>query len=498
MSVTATYTLEVDWDGDGVFEVGEDVTADLISVDIDRGLTDPLRRVAKVGRLNCVLRNTNRAYSPPLNANALPRRQCRFSMTYNSITTVLFRGFIEQLAPDFGQYRRRQISISAVDAISLLQLHELRLALQLNKRGDELISAVVADCYTPPGTAYDVDLETFPFGADQWSDDVLYGASRQRALNAIGDICRSNWGWFYIRGDGYAVFENRHHRLLDTTTQAAFSDTMMQLQYKKSVESVYNEVEVVAHPRTVGGSNEVLWQLEVTDSRVDPSTAIRYNVRYRDPDNKDFDIGGKDMISPVSGADYQMTSQPDGAGSDVTANFTVSATLYANGAEIVVTNNSASQVGYINLLRIRGLAVRVYAPPIFREIDSASQAAYQKRALKVDAVLQDDQLVAQDQAKYLIGRYATPLDEISGLSFWANSDATRMGYARDLEISSRISLTEYQTGLSGFECFVQSIRHAISQAGRLHRVEIDVEKADAGDFWLLGTSTLGVDTRLAY
>lgn len=491
----ATYAVAVDWDSNGTFGAGETISDDVYSITIDRGFPDYVSRVAQVGRCTIIVNNASRAYSPQVQSNVLPRRQVRVQMTYGT-TVTLFRGFLESIAPDSGTFGTLRSVIECVDAIALLQLQDVRISLQVNQRGDQVIDTVVNQTYTPPGTAYDVDVDTFPFAADTWSDDLLYGRKVQRALVMIRDVCQSNWGWFYIRRDGFAIFENRHHRLLDRTSAATLDNTMLGLKNIKSVQSVFNEIEVTAHPRNVGTTNEVLWALDTDNTpSLAPNQTLTLRADFRDPDNKDFRIGGQTLVAPVATTDYTASDTNGGGGSSLTSNMTVTMTGYSNSADLVITN-VGSQTLYITLLRIRGLAVRVYAPPILRKIDSVSQTAYQKRTLRIDAILQDDIGVAESQSSYLLGRYKDPLDEIGGVRFQANENTTLLAYARDIELGDRVTLTEYQTGTQSFQCFVQSVRHTIQYPS--HEVEWNVEKADAGSFWILGTSLLGTTTALAY
>lgn len=500
ISATPTYGVLVDWNGDGEFDIstsgGENLHDDIVSIIIDRGFSDLIGRTAKVGRCTIVLNNSDKNYSPPLDPNLLPRRNVQVWMSWDGETVSLFRGFIESIQPDPNIRGKRQATLECVDAIALLQLHETYIPLMESQRGDQIIQTVVADCYTPPGTNYDTDINTFPFAGDKWSDDLLYGKRKQRALKSIRDVCRSNWGWFFIGKDGSPTFHNRHHRLVDVTIKATLSNAMSKMKYIKSVESVFNHVEVIAHPRSIGDSNEVLWELEASDPpKVEPGQFKIFRAKFRDPNQKDFNIGGKSVIPPVSGTDYTVNASADGSGQNLTTYFSVSANIFANMADITITNNG-SIGGYITLIRIRGLAVRVYSPPIMFSDDSLSQADYQKRSLLVDATLQDSIQEAQEQADYLLGRYKDPLDEISGCLFHAGRSATLLNYARDIEIGDRIGITESQTGLSDFECFVSSIHHQID--GASHKVQINIEKADAGNYWIMNISQLGTDTRLAY
>src|SRR3990167_1693228 len=492
---SATYLIEVDWDNNGSFE--SDISADVISVDIDRGFSDIISRVANTGNCTIIVNNASKSYSPASQATRLPRRPIRVQMTFSATTVTLFRGFIDGIFPSAGIYRDRRAVIQCVDATALLQLHELNITLQENQRGDQLISTIVSDVYTPASTAYDTDVDIYPFAGDKWSDDLVYGKSRQRALKAIKDICASNWGWFYVGRDGSPVFENRHHRILDTTSIATFSNSMTGLKYSKEIGTVYNDVNVTAHPRDIGSASEILWSLDTSrEPTLSPSQVVTYRARYRDPNQTGFDIGGACMITPASTTDYIFRTAASGLGTNITSELTIAASLRANNADLQLSN-SGSSTGYLNLLQVRGNAVRVFAPPTLTSVSASSQTAYEKRTLSFNAVLQDDPDIAQDMADYLLSLYKDPADTISGIRFIANADNTAMGYARDLEISSRITITEMQTGLSSVACFVQAIHHHI-QPFKLHTVTLEVEPAADISYWILGTSALNTTTILGF
>lgn len=498
---SVAYGAVVDWNNDGDFiDADEDISPDVISIDIHRSFADPIARTATVGRCTLILKNDDKAYSPELAPNKLPRREVRVFMNYNGLTVEKFRGFIDSLEPDAGTKGSRRVRLECMDAIALLQDAEILLALQENKRGDQLISSITGNIYTPPGTAYDVDLDTFPFAADTWTDDIVYGAGKQaRALSAIRDVCTSDWGIFWIRADGYPVFETRHHRLLDPTVKATLSDTMSELNYQKGTNLLYNEIKVTVYPRTVGTTNEVLWAQETGSiPSVNAGATSIFSASFRDPNNLDIELGGKNVVAPVITTDYMMNVAADGSGADLSADFTVVATVYANHAEIAVTNNGTT-VGYVTKLQIRGLAIRMYAPPTLLASSGLSQTRYKsKRTLPIDSILQSNVNVGQQLANFLLGLYKVPPGEVGGVMFHARRSATFLTYARDLEISDRITLAEAQTGV-GADYFINAIGHKISDGGKRHEVQLDVVNAVLGNFFMLDVSQLdGTDTLAAF
>ncbi len=506
--MSATYAVYVDWDNDGDFvTAGDDISADVMKINIDRGFSDGIARVATVGRCDIVVKNTGKEYSPDLQSTVLPRRQVLVQMPdtagtgavllledgfallletgdnllLESSIPTLFRGYLDSIEPVAGIYGSRRATLQCVDAIALFQDAEILIALQESKRGDELISSVVTNVYTPPGTAYDTDVDTFPYTGDRWTADyIVYGAGKQqRALAAIRDVCTSDWGRFYIRSDGYPTFENRQHRTSDVTSVATLADTMSQLQYTKGMDLLFNEIKVTAYPRTIGAANEVLWAQEAGSiPSVAAGASLTISAKFRDPNNKEVSIGGKTVVPPVVTTDYLMNAASDGSGANLTANFTVVATVYANNASILITNTGGTD-GYITLLQIRGLAVRAYAPPTVTASDSTSQTTYKsKRTLPLDLVLQDNVNTATTLAAYLLGLYKDPPGQVAGAMFYADRNSTFSAYAQDLDVGDRITLSEAQTGISG-DFFINAIRHVID-VGRSHRVTVDVEPAGLG------------------
>ncbi len=502
----ATYTLEVDWDGDGSFEGGaEDVSADWMSATISRGFADPLARMPQVGRADFVLKNAGQDYSPPLNAGALPRRQVRFTMDYGGTPAVLFRGFVEDIQPSSGPRLDRRAVLQCVDALALMDVESGRIPILESVYADEVIEDVVAAVYTPPATNYEPGKNRFPFSADRWtvSSGLTANGRAQPAMESgtaaqkIQDACASDWGRFFISKAGAPTFFNRHHMPLDASTELTLSDDMKRLRYGKPVTEVYNLVEVTCYPRSVGQVYEVLGRISQGFApRIEAGATEVFSLSFRDPATGD-PVGGKGVLTPVSGTDYTATDDEAGEGTDVTASVSASLTLSGDRAEVELENTSGAAV-YIQTLQVRGYAVRAREPVTVRAEDSASQTAYQKRRLPIDAPLMSMQAQAQRLADYLLDVYKTPRNVVRGVELLANRSATFLAAARDLELLDRVVITESQTGLSGYAAHVMAMRHNIINKHQ-HWLSLDVETAyPVGTPFRLDTSTLNSGHVLIY
>lgn len=505
MSVTAEYELVVDWNDDGDFsDTGEDVSDDLRSFTVDRGFAGPLARVAGVGRANMVMNNLNKDYSPPAQADVLPRRPVRLNMTYDGTTETLFRGFLDQIAPQFGQYSARQATFQCTDAMPLLDTYDGEIALLTDCFADDIIDDVVSAVYTPPGTSYQAGINPFPTSAVYWNPA---GAQPKRgyveqakASEKIEQVCVSDWGRFFIAGNGYPTYYNRHQVPLDDTTELTLDNTMLQMTYAKAIGTVYNYVEVTCYPRTVGQVYEVLGRLSQQSAPIiEANDSVTFTLHYRDPSNPSLRIAGKDMQTLSVGTDIEITSDQAGEGDDETSNVTISETFYGSKAEIRLTNTLSDPV-WVQKLRVRGHAVRVREPVTVVAQDATSVSDYkQKRQLHIDAPLLSDPTAALLLAEYLLARFKDPIHQVMNVEILANKDATWMAAVRDLELLDLVEITEEQTGLSAFTGAIIAMQH--NQVSRWeHRLRLTLEEpyTIAGTPFRIGVSALNSGHVLIY
>jgi len=472
MAEHATYELFVDWDGDGDFlDAGEDVSDDWVSADITRGYSSPMARLPAVGRASFGLLNIDRQYSPELDADLLPRRQVRFDVTYGGSTVTRFRGFIDSISPDSGQYETRRVRLNCIDALALLDTYEGEIALGTGIYADDVIEDVVDAVYTAPATSYQAGLNLFPVSADQWSYETADAAIEEvKASNKIADCCTGDWGRFFVAGDGTPTYYNRHQVALDDTTVLTLDNSMHTLDYTLGISTVANYVEVTCHPRAAGTTLEVLGQINQDDAPVVPAAgSLTLIVKFRDSANQKIHLGGKDCLLPVAGTDFDCTSDPQGEGDNLNASITPTADFYGDHAEITLTNAGAAPA-YLQTLQVRGYGVRTREKITVVAQDAASIAVYQRRKLRVNAVLMSNPADAQGLADHLLARYKDPHPVIGGISITGNVSPTLMAACRDIELCQRVVITEQQTGLAGHAAYVQSMHENITQLA--HRLTL--------------------------
>ncbi len=496
MAEQAVYELFVDWDNDGDFEdAGENVSDDWMRAGIHRGFSGAMSRLPGVGRGTFVLKNTDRQYSPELNADVVPRRAVKFDMTYGDSTETLFFGYLETIEPASGSYESRSVVFECVDGMALLDLYEGEVALAVNQYADDIIDDIVSSVYDPPDTSYQAGVNIFPVSSDQWSyQESGKPVEEIKATDKISDVCVADWGVFFIAKDGDAVFYNRHQMPLDASTKLTINGTMQSLNYKMAVSSVYNHVEVTCYPRSVGNTLEVVGRISQDKAIVvDAGATIVLSIPFRDSVNSRVTVGGMGCVVPVAGTDFDTTNDPEGQGDNTNASVNASADFYGDHAEISLENTSADPI-YLQRLQVRGYGVRVREKVTVISEDATSVAAYQRRKMRVNAALMSNPAEAQALADYLLGLFKDPYGVITGIGFVANVSSTRMEAARDLELCDLVELTETQTGLSSYKGHIMSIDHAIDPV--LHRVtfslathydigtpfRLDVSQFDSGHY----------------
>lgn len=206
--MTATFTVEIDWDHNGTWT---DETSRTRRAQIKSGFEQPGQAVAGAGRCILTMDNRDQRFSPgylssPLYGDLLPRRQVRVKASDGVTTWTLFRGFIDTIQPDAGQWGRGECLIECIDALALLARQRIGVAHEDNKAVDEAVSDVVAAAYTPPAASYSDNADTLTHYGRSWPPEET------TCLDALREICEAVYGRFFIARDGTAVYLSRDDR----------------------------------------------------------------------------------------------------------------------------------------------------------------------------------------------------------------------------------------------------------------------------------------------
>lgn len=509
-----------------------DVSADVLTpIRITYGINGagPSDRTASSGSMTFLLNNSaqNAArtvgyYSPGGPASRAGwtlgiRVRARLQDPATSTWYTRFVGSVVRIAPAPGLTGPRTVQVIATDWIDeAARATVAGLTTQLSKRSDQIITALVGNVSrAPQATTIATGKDTYAYALDTARDD-----RPNPVLQEIARVVASEMGYFYVKGDGTAVFEARFSRL-STSDAATFSDNMAGLDVANDRNALLTRVQVVTHPRTVDGSAVVLYQLKsVASIPVDGTLTLLGG--YTDPNNRAERVGGTSMITPVATTDYLANAAADGSGTNLTASISIVTSFGGNGVRFEITNN-AGQIVYITKLQARGTGIYDYQNTIAEAVDDTLAATYGEQVASIDMPYQSDPSVGLDAARYVLGLYGAGEVGVWALGTAGSSElgtTTQLAYrvqttvgnvrimpqtaamqthilARD--VGERIAITESVTGLSK-SFYIQAVDLTVDAPG-IPSVVWQLSPADVTAYWRLNTAgfaELGKTTRLSY
>lgn len=488
--MAATYRLTIDWDDDGVYEAGEEVTGDLLTWSFGRQFSNRMARTAQVGRATFLMHNPISTYTPAANPSARPMLRIRFSMTVGGTEKHLFTGRILDYVPQPG-WGWRRCALQCADLVYLLQGNEIAAPVQLHARVDEIIEAIItsAGYASTKSTLSEPGIGTTPISADRWDfayTSFLLRPSREPNLNAYNGIAQaalSEWGRWFVDGAGEWRYYNRHHRAFGEDTDYTLYDNppsfapqryMTGVSFKNSVETVKNDVRVNYYPRTVGTVDEVLARISPgAPLSVDPGASRVVTLTYRDPSGSSAQVGAL-AVTPISAPwDIAATYERTGDGPSAIADLSWSATYTANKTTITLTNASATQIVWVHRLQVTGLIVRNREVQQAITEDGTSQTLYRRRQLPVNSSLISQEFQARRLGQFLINQLRNPQQEIQALTLNARQGDDMAAIIRDLELLDTLTV-QHDLGAISTNVVVAGLAHS-GDRQRGHRLSLTLE-----------------------
>ena len=509
----ATYELYIDWaaDGFGAADSIDDITdywlwGQGISLSRGRDRASQLTGRSVAGRLAAVLDNGDDRFSSfntgsPLTGLVLPGRKVLFRATFATVVYNLWGGFLLTIEPSPQAKGPAIARLSAAGPIAWLNdpKRTVSVPMQTNILTGAAITVVLDEAGWPAADRTLDDGETTM--TRWWQGD----ASPLTGLRKIED---TDAGFLAESGDRKVVFEDRHHRLASphTVSQATYSDASGAALNYYAIEQIdpwdeiYNRFEASVTIYTVG-SLAVLWTLAQTGANspsIPPGDSAIFWARYPNPDSATDAKSVDAWTTPVATTDVTANSQADGMGSDLTASIGIAVSKFANDMKITLTNNHATLPAYITLLQARGTPVTASDPAKVRSEDATSQAAYGLRTYPNPAEFVPSVAEGQNWADLHKSIYKDPLPGLK-VTLYGNLSDAQMVECLTRQISDRVSVVaDGDAGLGiNEDFFVEAIEHRIT--GGNHFTTFTLSPAERySDFWVLGVSLLGQQTRLVY
>lgn len=230
-----------------------DVSAYVRGLAIRRGRNHELDRI-EAGTLRLTLNNRDRRFDPanassPYYPNVIPMRRIRVSATWDSNTYRLFTGFIQDWPMSWQGVKDAEVDLSAVDGFAVLARAEILNANWPAEASGARVARVLTEIGWPAGE------RTLDTGqSDVVALDNTSNGQHVNALQHIQDVVTTERGIFFMDGQGYATFHDRHRRLKSPylTSQATFGDNgttelpYVDLRMSYEVDEVRNDVHVKA------------------------------------------------------------------------------------------------------------------------------------------------------------------------------------------------------------------------------------------------------------
>ena len=479
---TATYTVLVDWTGDGdLVDANEDVSGYVRAspgIHIVRG-RDQIRALAPpmAGTAECELDNQSKLFSPENASGALygyllPGRKVQVKAVYSATTYYLFTGILDDL-PQHPARAERSVSLPSLGTLSRLAGKRISTALYASIRTDVALGYLLDAAGWP---AADRVLDTGKTTLDWWwlqDEDAFDAAKTLLATEGPGAA-------IYEDGQGRIVFESRHYRLTtarSTASQATISDTGAEplfsgFAYNPGLKDIINVCEITTKTRAAQVAS-VVWTLGQTITLA-ANEVRKYTVSASDP------FTG--AIAPVNVTDYTLNS-----------GTLASATLdRTSGESCTITLTAGASGAEVADLQLRAQSVTTQATVIVANtISAATSISNFGRQIYTDSVRAEIPLtVAQDLVNAVVGRYQDPRPTVT-LAINNGADA-RMTQILSREISDRVTVVEAQTG-ANHAYWIERVEHSVDEAGLQHIATMGCEKVISAQYAVWGTAVWGTD-----
>lgn len=512
-------TVEVSWDGTGLYDGAyDDLTANH-DVAADPGVTiecgkDGSRSLSppRIETGAWALDNEDGRYSPEQPASPLyqlmrPGLPARISAgtgtarAYRSATAYrarvkyrgvasyrLFTGRLEDIAVSAGLGDRRA-DMTAVGLLGTLVGRTVSIPVQQNIRTDEAVTLIL-DAVGWPAASRDIAT----------GDSLLtwWWADERSAYDALVELVASEGpGALWVDGSGVLHFENRGYRAIadrSTDIQAIYYDR------RETLAGPYRAPHAYRAARAYRGQDEALWFTKLT---YEPGyTAIRnratYTTRQRTaaPSPAVVWTYGADLLVPTGAAGITLIARPTdpfigavtpAAGTD----YTVS------GGTVTVTMAAASGfVAFITIVATSGTptvaALQLRAQPLLAAGDTTIQSTidasssietYGEQTLAVAGWPEIGPATASAVCDAWVSRYQRPRPIVTVTL--RNADGAHVREMLDRITSDRIRVVERTTGLNA-DLWVESKRITIAAPhGRVVECELRCEQVEtvSGDVW---------------
>lgn len=538
--MTFEYQVLFDSNRDGTYTL--DLTDYVIGARWTNGIGQPLQQLADESSLQLTLDNTLGFFTPenpdsPF-APFLPNQRVKIQsldpqyllddsgaylldddgnrIINNAVdyTNVLYVGWFTKLRPDWSASERIikplgsslsglvRSTMEAIGPKALLEGIEVNLGLYTNFTADELIRDVLSTVQFPSSVLgvwrlgdgyYSIlglttrltsetaigDLETgvsvIPYYGDGQTAD---------AYQLIADVVAAELGWFFINREGEAVFWNRHHLALRRTDDyAVITNDSTNAYLPTALDYEYggqyiNSVRVTASPR-MSEASATLWTLDAPYT-IDANTIKSFDATLR-KSNGQFAGAGSVAV---------------GSSTFSSGTAAISVTSKGSVATVTIVNASAAPAT-LSALTITGAPITTQNEIAVVVEDGTGISQNGRRRLELDFAAVSELAEAESIAHFEYERRSTIRGNMNSLSFYRKANGTADAFLRDWTYGHRIRVSAPEL-YHDHDYFIIGEEHDLDMTTGMHAATFILEPAWAHTYWILGTDTLGVSTKLAH
>lgn len=375
----------------------EDESSNLLSLDWERTLTEPIGGVNKA-QATAKLDNTSNRYTPDYNGGSsaiftavyLPRRPfiINAGFNYDGIDNNVpqFVG-VTTKAPVIDT-RQKTIQLQGTDFINYLQNEYIDDASMFtSQRSDQVIEQLLINSGFST-SQYDLDygINLIPFGEYKVGD---------RIGDIINKIVQAENGYFWQDEMGVLKFQNRQawNSFPYTDVQRVISTSQVISQTTPDTEHIINVVEVKSKPRAKQ-PNQLVFKLS-SSIEVAGSSTIEQFINYDDP-----------MLS-IDAPVFVANLLSNGTGTVATSSITIKVNNFARASKLIITNSNTKPV-FITAMTIYGRPAKIYKDIYFREKRDASTTAFEERPYVIENDYISSDGWANSFANMVLNDYSQP------------------------------------------------------------------------------------------
>lgn len=353
-------------------------------------------------------------YDPTIGSGILGNRPVKLSVGFNGEPLSQFVGFTE---PPEANIQDRKVTLHCFDALDYINNFQLttsgigttRSGMLVNNYAHQIIEQLLISAGFA-SNQYQID--------QSLQQPIQFAPLTNRAAgDVIEALTEAEQAVFFVDENGIFKWWNRQHfATLSGVNQYNLDYTnMKKLDYDNT--PVINDVTVKAKPRTLGAYGQIYDSTQAVRLEANQTTDVF--VKFTDDDGEmpviTVDTPENGSPTPPSNASYWLAnSQPDGSGSDQSANISVASTYLFGTIYRLTLQNATSTAIYLTRLVLYGRAATVAEVIDERVTNETSIEAYgrnpdnQGESMVIENDYIQDRTTAYTLAQTIVNEYGAP------------------------------------------------------------------------------------------